>query len=159
MFPFKELENFPGNPLNENQPISKSFNGQELPYNIGNYLSYQMLREGLEMFDDVDLNALDMDDKSSMISSPNKMKESKQQYKPQYEANDKFKRVVLIAPEKLEPVGDYESESAQSGTGDSDYGFRGGRKMDNMQNRMQPWMGGGHQDVRGGMQGQRRSYN
>ena len=42
-FPFQEIEDFPGNPLNENMPISQSYNGQELPYNIGNYLSYLLL--------------------------------------------------------------------------------------------------------------------
>ena len=37
-YPYRELENLPGNPLNENMPIYKSFNGQELPSDLGNYL-------------------------------------------------------------------------------------------------------------------------
>ena len=56
-FPFKEMDDFPGNALNENMPVSKSYNGQELPYNIGNYLSYLMLREGLETQSENELQA------------------------------------------------------------------------------------------------------
>jgi len=36
--PFRELEHLPGNILNENQPIYKSYNGQEVPFELGNYV-------------------------------------------------------------------------------------------------------------------------
>jgi len=43
-YPFKELECMPGNPLDEGQPITKSHNGQELPFNMGNYLCHLILK-------------------------------------------------------------------------------------------------------------------
>jgi len=47
-YPFKQLDWLPGNPLNDNKPVYMSFNSQELPYNLGNYLSYLLLKEGLQ---------------------------------------------------------------------------------------------------------------
>ena len=47
-FPFKVIEDFPGNPLNEHMPITKSYNGQELPNHLGNYLSHLKQKQGLE---------------------------------------------------------------------------------------------------------------
>ena len=46
-YPFKDLNHLPGNPLNENLPIQKSFNGQELPLKLGNYLAHLLLVEGV----------------------------------------------------------------------------------------------------------------
>ena len=37
-YPFRELDHLPGNPLNENMPIYKSYNGQEIYYELGNFL-------------------------------------------------------------------------------------------------------------------------
>lgn len=45
-YPFRDLDHLPGNPLNENMPIQKSFNGQELPLKLGNYLAHLLLKEG-----------------------------------------------------------------------------------------------------------------
>lgn len=50
-FPFRNIDQLPGNPLNENLPIQKSFNGQELPCKLGNYLCHLILKEGVPKFD------------------------------------------------------------------------------------------------------------
>jgi hypothetical protein len=34
--------------MNENQPVYKSFNSQEIPFKLGNFLCHLMLREGIE---------------------------------------------------------------------------------------------------------------
>ena len=46
-FPFRDLVFLPGNPLNENQPVYKSFNSQEIPYKLGNFLCHLMLVDGI----------------------------------------------------------------------------------------------------------------
>lgn len=45
-YPFRELDNLPGNHLNENLPIYKSFNGQEIPPELGNYLCHLLYYGG-----------------------------------------------------------------------------------------------------------------
>ncbi len=47
-YPFRELDHLPNNPMNDNQPIQKSFNGSELPHRLGNYLCHVLLREGIQ---------------------------------------------------------------------------------------------------------------
>lgn len=37
--------------MNENQPVYKSFNSQEIPFKLGNYLCHIMMREGIESED------------------------------------------------------------------------------------------------------------
>lgn len=93
-FPYKEIEDFPGNPLNDHMPIGKSYNGQELPYNLGNYLSHLMLKKGLESQED--LNG--------------------QPSEPEFPENDKFQRILLKAPESLQPLEDGETESVDQST-------------------------------------------
>lgn len=44
-YPFRELDHLPGNPLNDYQPIYKSFNGQELSYEIGNYFCHLLFNQ------------------------------------------------------------------------------------------------------------------
>ena len=49
-YPFRDLDHLPGNPLNDNEPVFKGFNGQEIPARIGNYLSHLMLKDGMDNF-------------------------------------------------------------------------------------------------------------
>jgi hypothetical protein len=48
-YPFRELDFLPGNPLNENQPIYKSYNGQEILYDLGNYFCDLLYRKSKNM--------------------------------------------------------------------------------------------------------------
>jgi hypothetical protein len=47
-FPFKDLEHFPPNPMNDFLPIKQSKNGQELPFKLGNYLCYLIYNSNIE---------------------------------------------------------------------------------------------------------------
>ena len=47
VYPFRDIVFLPGNPLNENQPVFKSFNSQEIPYKLGNFLCHILLRDGI----------------------------------------------------------------------------------------------------------------
>ena len=48
-FHFRNLNNFPPNPLNENKTIMQSKNGQEIPFRQGNYLVLQLIEEQKKM--------------------------------------------------------------------------------------------------------------
>lgn len=81
-FPFRELDFFPGNPLNDGLPVCKSFNGQEILPEVGNYLCHLMYQNAK--------------DKKELAKITNDAKGGAPNGAP-----DPYQRVVLRRPEDL----------------------------------------------------------
>lgn len=45
-YPFRDLEYLPGNTYNDNSPIYKSYNGQEVQFTLGNYFCHLLFSKG-----------------------------------------------------------------------------------------------------------------
>lgn len=45
-YPFRDLEYLPGNLYNDNSPIYKSYNGQEVQFQLGNYFCHLLYSKG-----------------------------------------------------------------------------------------------------------------
>jgi len=115
-YPFKAIEHLPTNPLNDNMPIQKSYNGSELPHKLGNYLCYLLL------VDRVSPQSYRITQPSKQGSknkkgkggqqdpSGGRQKEEGEDLNVSFQTDDPFQRIIFKDLKNLEKISAYQEE-------------------------------------------------